>query len=126
ATFALGIFQALAKRGLLRDIDYLSTVSGGGYFGAFFGRLLSRSYVTKPGNVDRILLGKERPEILRFLRENGRYLSPNGGGDNLLFGAAILRNWVSIQLTLSLLLLSFFLSVQSVRGGIAYAVPYDP
>lgn len=46
ATFALGIFHGLAKsrkgvrpRGLLRYIDYLSTVSGGGYFGSFFGQL---------------------------------------------------------------------------------------
>ena len=30
ATFALGVLQALAKRGLLSKIDYLSTVSGGG------------------------------------------------------------------------------------------------
>jgi hypothetical protein len=46
ATSALGLFQGLAKRelpekgpgrSLLSKIDYLSTVSGGGYFGAFFG-----------------------------------------------------------------------------------------
>src|SRR5262245_5730810 len=42
ATFCLGIFQALAQLDLLRRIDYLSTVSGGGYFGGFFGRLFRR------------------------------------------------------------------------------------
>ena len=34
ATFALGVFQAWARRGLLRRIHFLSTVSGGGYFGS--------------------------------------------------------------------------------------------
>ncbi len=45
ATFALGLFQALAgesrkgEKGLLEEIDFLSTVSGGGYFGGFYGSL---------------------------------------------------------------------------------------
>ena len=37
ATFCLGLFQALARQRLVRKIDYLSTVSGGGYFGSFLG-----------------------------------------------------------------------------------------
>jgi len=35
ATFSLGFFQALADANLLGKIDYVSTVSGGGYFGGF-------------------------------------------------------------------------------------------
>jgi hypothetical protein len=35
ATFALGVLEALKSAGLLRKIDYLSTVSGGGYIGAW-------------------------------------------------------------------------------------------
>lgn len=35
ATFNLGVLQALAKRNLLRSIDYVSTVSGGGYIGGW-------------------------------------------------------------------------------------------
>ena len=34
AVFNLGVLQALAKKGLLQKIDYLSTVSGGGYIGS--------------------------------------------------------------------------------------------
>ncbi len=45
ATFALGFFQSLARLKLVRQIDDLSTVSGGGYFGAFLGRLFGRDYV---------------------------------------------------------------------------------
>jgi predicted acylesterase/phospholipase RssA len=39
ATFGLGLLRGLAQRGQLLRIDYLSTVSGGGYIGAMFGRL---------------------------------------------------------------------------------------
>lgn len=123
ATFALGLFQSLAKswaggrqRGLLRYIDYLSTVSGGGYFGSFFGQLLTRSYIQSPEDVEDTLLQKKNERVLGFLRENGRYLSPNGGGDALLFGSAILRNWVSIHLVLFLFTLSLFLGLQLLRA----------
>ena len=126
ATFALGLFQGLAKsrggrRGLLRYIDYLSTVSGGGYFGSFFGQLLTRDYVGSPDDVEDILLQKKEERVLGFLRENGRYLSPNGGGDALLFGSAILRNWVSIHLVLFLFTLSLFLALQLLRTVLGFA-----
>src|SRR6185437_11869203 len=39
ATFCLGIFQALAQQGKLQRVDFLSTISGGGYFGGFLGSL---------------------------------------------------------------------------------------
>ena len=34
ATFSLGVLQALAKLDALKYVDYLSTVSGGGYIGS--------------------------------------------------------------------------------------------
>ncbi|HEV8579170.1 MAG TPA: hypothetical protein VGX68_08805 [Thermoanaerobaculia bacterium] len=101
ATFALGLFQGMARKGLVRWIDYLSTVSGGGYFGSFFGRLLTREYVQTPEDVEEILQGKRQPQVVGFLRENGRYLSPNGAGDSLLAGSAVLRNLISIHIVLS-------------------------
>jgi Patatin-like phospholipase len=39
ASFGLGIVQALDERGLFRDVDYLSTVSGGGYLGGYISAL---------------------------------------------------------------------------------------
>src|SRR5258706_16327997 len=42
ATFNLGVLQALAKRRLLREVDVLSTISGGGYIGSFVGRFFDR------------------------------------------------------------------------------------
>lgn len=133
ATFALGLFQGLAQKttkrstGLLRHIDYLSTVSGGGYFGSFFGRLLTREYVKTPEDVEEILLGRKEPKVLGFLRENGRYMSPNGAGDSLLLGAALLRNWVSIHIVLILFVLAVFLGLQSLRGVVdLWLNPYLP
>lgn len=39
ATFSLGLAQALAQKKLFPQVDYLSTVSGGGYTGSFLGSL---------------------------------------------------------------------------------------
>lgn len=41
ATTNIGVLQGLAERGVLRLVDYLSTVSGGGYIGACLLSLLS-------------------------------------------------------------------------------------
>ena len=41
ATFCLGFIQALFRGGLLKRVDYLSTVSGGGYIGSCLTALLS-------------------------------------------------------------------------------------
>ena len=46
--FSLGVMQALYKRGVLPFIDYLSTVSGGGYAGAYFS---SVSLLKRQGSV---------------------------------------------------------------------------
>ncbi len=43
ATFNLGFIQALFRRGILQRVDYLSTVSGGGYIGSCLTALLSSS-----------------------------------------------------------------------------------
>jgi hypothetical protein len=44
ATFNLGVLQALARCGLLRYVDYLSTVSGGGYIGSWLTALCQRCF----------------------------------------------------------------------------------
>jgi hypothetical protein len=41
ATFCLGIVQVLQRHGLFNQVDYLSTVSGGGYLGTFLSSFLS-------------------------------------------------------------------------------------
>lgn len=145
ATFSLGVLSALARHRLLRRFDYLSTVSGGGYAGAFLGRLYTRSAATlaealpkatrpelgqKPSPADLVerILTEPRSKPLRFLRENGRYLSPNGAGDLLLAGAVVLRNAVSIHVVLATLVLTLFLAAHGARvllRGVG-AFPFAP
>ncbi|WP_246659387.1 patatin-like phospholipase family protein [Rhizobium sp. FY34] len=47
ATFSLGVLAALARRNLLPEFDYLSTVSGGGYAGCFLTSLIGRADTTE-------------------------------------------------------------------------------
>ncbi|MFQ5684304.1 MAG: hypothetical protein ACE5HC_13670 [Candidatus Binatia bacterium] len=55
ATTNLGILQALSKMGILPMVDYLSTVSGGGYIGSCLSGLLSldKGSAKAPGNLDQ-------------------------------------------------------------------------
>lgn len=42
ATFSLGVIQALARAKILSQLDYLSTVSGGGYIGSWLSSWIHR------------------------------------------------------------------------------------
>jgi len=130
ATFCLGVFQALAKLKLLKEIDYLSSVSGGGYFAAFLGRIFTRDDVASVEQVENILspdragqaidpgTANWKEGVFRWLRENGRYLSPKGAGDLLLDLAVVFRNWVSLQIVLALFVFALFFAAQLVRHAI--------
>ena len=104
ATFCLGVFQALSRLGLLHRIDFLSTVSGGGYFGGFLGALISRA--VPGGEAEGVAraadtLSDSQSPPMRWLRENGRYMAPNGSGDEILAGAVYLRNLVAVHVVLA-------------------------
>lgn len=78
ATFGVGVLAALAKRNLLHQFDYLSTVSGGGYAGSFLTQLLGTGTGEGLG-LRRDAIPFRRPEgesgILKALRQRARYLS---------------------------------------------------
>jgi len=127
ATFCLGVFQGLAERGLLKKVDYLSTVSGGGYFGGFFGRLCGREWLrstdanemppqdehlaSEPNPMGRVeaLLAKEDSWPMRYLRDCGRYINPTSSGDWGLALATVLRNWIATLLVLWTLAFAVFM-----------------
>ncbi len=76
SSFSLGVVQALHKTGLWRFVDYLSTVSGGGYIGAFLSSTLIQE--GKPYDKDQFPLKegdghKQSPEIQRLIY-GGQYL----------------------------------------------------
>ena len=80
ATFALGVLAALARRNLLYQFDYLSTVSGGGYLGAFLSTFLSADV---PSGAKIGLERKDLPfqrdggeaSALRHVRHHSKYLA---------------------------------------------------
>jgi hypothetical protein len=80
ATFNLGLAQGLHRLGLLRSFDYLSTVSGGGYFGSFWS-----AWRTRPENADKVFpdvpAAPDFPEAreIRHLREFSNFLTPRIG-----------------------------------------------
>lgn len=120
ATFAVGLFQSLARHDLLKRIDYLSTVSGGGYFGGFFGRLfLSAGKACGPASAaqqTRAALMDSQSAPLQWLRENGRYIAPNGKDDYYAAAAVYLRNWFAVQYVVGITLLSIFLLTNTLRA----------
>lgn len=107
-----------ATTALLGQFDYLSTVSGGGYIGAFFcslfvpGRLKPDTTPPEAAALAYRTLQHEPPGRIRssasyapdpgraavaWLRENGRYLTPTGAGDSLYAASLVVRNWFAMQ-----------------------------
>ena len=144
ATFCLGVFQGLAKLGLLGEIDYISSVSGGSYFASFYGRLFTRPEILGIQEIQKILSPDEtarmaanepppelkldaagsaefrksnewKTEIFDWMRENGRFLAPKGGGDLLLGIAVALRNLLTVQLMIAVSVMAILLAAQLLR-----------
>lgn len=102
ATLCLGVIRGLARNGLLRQFDYLSTVSGGGYIGASVGRLFRADMPAKDVEAG---IAKDNSMWLWWLRNNGRYLTPAGAKDLGFATASILRGIVSTHLEIGILVL---------------------
>jgi hypothetical protein len=128
ATFNLGILQGLARRGLLKHIDYLSTVSGGGYIGAWYMALLKRLAGGKPALAESLLNpgahsgSAAEAQAVIWLRRFSNYLTPKTGlsGDTLTMVATYLRN-----LLLNLTVIAAFLcSLLLLPHGLAWGVPF--
>jgi hypothetical protein len=139
ATFGLGVLQGLASRSrpgmprpaLLGEIDFLSTVSGGGYLGSWFSAWATRASrpghtwfreaapddVDGPGVVMSALAAvpdtgfEPEPAPVQYLRSYSNYLTPKLGfsGDTWALAATVLRNmflnWLVLLPTLAAVLL---------------------
>lgn len=98
AIFNLGILQGLARHGLLKEFDYLSTVSGGGFSGGWLSAWLYRegldSVMTQLAEPPKSPLKPEPPPV-EHLRIYSNYLSPQPGllsADTWTLVATLLRN----------------------------------
>ncbi len=101
ATFCLGALQCLAKLGVLRHVDYLSTVSGGGYIGSCLGSLLATGAGTEWKRESFPFyheLGTDEPATVKHLRDSGHYLASRGWIDRVkipvLLGVGALVNFL--------------------------------
>lgn len=93
ATFNLGILQGLAKKNLLREFDYLSSVSGGGYIHQWLAAWIKREEKRgeASGRTGLDVVTEElvpqpdsgctpfSPEPIRWLRRYSNYLTPEVG-----------------------------------------------
>src|SRR5688572_30502793 len=98
ATFNLGVLQALDRRRVVEHIDYLSTVSGGGYVGGFWTAWRHRNAINGgskrdrdgrrmvfPHQTDSASQARFSPDDvretaeIRHLREFSRFLMPRLG-----------------------------------------------
>jgi hypothetical protein len=123
ATFNLGILQVLNEVGLFKCIDYMSTVSGGGYLGTYVSTYFS--------NADRIedhglvpfpfthTPGTPEGNEMRHLRNNSNYLAPGGFRDALAIPIVLARGIIiNFAVVLPYLLLAAVLiSYTIVREG---------
>jgi Patatin-like phospholipase len=91
ATFNLGALQALARHGRINKLDYLSSVSGGGYIHQFLANWIYKTGDTsavealldpipnQPGASPLGYRATVQPEPLRWLRKYSNYLAPRKG-----------------------------------------------
>jgi len=113
AVFGLGIIQALAAfpngRGpgdsLLKQVHYLSTVSGGGYIGSWLSAWLHRAGYA---SVWSALTGRKRsdvePPTLNWLRSYSNYLTPR-------LGLLSADTWAAVALFLRNMFLNWFVLI---------------
>lgn len=110
ATVCLGLLQYLARKDRLRQVDIMSSVSGGGYTGGFLGRLFARSSVgSLPdpcGRVQEIVGDSQSPQI-QWLRAHANYIFSQQS-DISEGAAALWRNIWTIYLVLGFLGIAVF------------------
>jgi Patatin-like phospholipase len=71
ATLNLGVLQGLARCGLLRYVDYLSTVSGGGYIGSWLTALSQRRFARNPEDARRATVDAD--SLVPFTRDGFKW-----------------------------------------------------
>jgi hypothetical protein len=100
ATFGLGVLQALKETTVLGRIHYLSTVSGGGYVGAWYSANCRRA--RQRGETPWSDRQADWDASIRHLRRYSNYLSPNVGffsADTWSMFTVWLRNAMLVQWT---------------------------
>jgi hypothetical protein len=110
ATLSLGVVQVLAARGVIRHVDYLSTVSGGGFCGSFVSSVFHDSgdraiaELAAPHGPD--------PRALQHVRRNARYL----------VGARLWQSWLMLVQTLLGMMFNWLAPLAAIGTATAFAI----
>ena len=108
ATFGLGVLEALKKAGILKKVDYLSTVSGGGYIGGWLSANCRRHGHEWLEPQDPVKVQNDSDiwnDSIKHLRRYSNYLSPNLSllsADTWSMVTIWLRNTLLLQLMIIL------------------------
>jgi hypothetical protein len=135
ASFALGVIQGLAKLKTLSEFHYISTVSGGGYAGAWLTAWIHRHrrgfhgvcYQLETNSPSKKNSGLSEPETVIHLREYSNYLSPKLGLfslDTWTLLATYLRN-LSLNWLVFLPLMIGILLLPHLLVSMLW-IPYEP
>lgn len=127
ASFALGLLQSLDNADRLKQVDYLSTVSGGGYIGScwtWLNHCRTKFGSSGTGFPLRQTKGAREPGKripLNFIRQHGNFLAPHDGLSSMSLFASILRNVLvfgGVYLCAATCVAFAFIALQDlVRGG---------
>jgi len=128
SSFGLGVMQALVSANIMKQVDYLSTTSGGAYIGASltwylnqglpydknpaagvetenfpFGKARVGSRITRQHEQDNEK-SKAQISALDYIRQHGNYLSPCGKlGKQALLATALRTSFISLLAYFSLI-----------------------
>ncbi len=131
STLNLGIAQVIHRIGLFKCLDYLSTVSGGGYLGSS----ISASYASEPEPEQsrrrmectdqsfpyQHVPGRPEPKAFLQLRNYANFVAPRGFADYLRLPVMLLRGLllnflVFVPWMIGLALITRYLLVKSTAG----------
>ena len=131
ATYALGVLQRMAKLGVLKLVDLLSTASGGGYLGASWSSLTAPDnpedeppfgseeatfpfkFIDHDKDSDRQLFDRES-DAVRHLRAHGNWLLPHLGLFDVWTWVALFRYVSSTAINLLLIPIPWFLGFMTL------------
>jgi len=141
SSFGLGVMQSLVSANIMKDMDYLSTASGGGYIGSSLTWFLKNGLPPdgSPADVtpNRFPLGKARSgarlegneneeqskpnSVLDYIRQHSNYLTPNSKLNAISLIALAIR-FSLVSLAVYFLLLSSVL-LMAIFIGAFHPVP---
>ncbi|MEP4147873.1 MAG: hypothetical protein ABJL54_11660 [Halioglobus sp.] len=113
STLALGVIQSLSKANILPRVDFLSTVSGGGFIGGCVSSTLNDASARSDAKSFplRENIGERESNELTQLRNSGKYLAPAGFLEKLRIPALLVRGMlINLVLIFPLIVLAVMLT----------------